>query len=100
VPYRFGPFRVDPIREQLWRGDREVPLNRKAVRLLLALIERSGEVVSKEDLLQRVWPQRGATANNLTQHVFMLRGALGESTGKQRYVLTVPGVGYQFVAPL
>lgn len=100
MPYRFGPFRVDPHREQLWRGDCEVPLNRKAVRLLLALIERSGEVVSKEELLRAVWPQRGATANNLTQHVFMLRGALGEATGKQRYVLTIPGVGYQFVAPL
>jgi DNA-binding winged helix-turn-helix (wHTH) protein len=100
VPYRFGPFRVDPQRVQLWRGDRAVPLNRKALQLLLTLIEHPGEVVTKEQLLSTVWPRRGATLNNLTQHIFMLRNALGETSGKQRYVLTVPGVGYQFVAPL
>lgn len=100
MPYRFGPFRVDPHREQLWRGDRVVPINRKALRVLLTLIERPGEVVSKEHLLSTVWPHRGGTLNNLTQHVFMLRSALGEASAKQRYVLTVPGVGYQFVAPL
>lgn len=100
MPYRFGPFRVDPQREQLLRGDAVVPLNRKALQLLVALIERRGEIVTKEELLAVVWPRRGASLNNLTQHVFMLRGALGEAPGTQRYVLTVPGVGYQFVAPL
>jgi DNA-binding winged helix-turn-helix (wHTH) protein len=100
VPYRFGPFRLDPQREELWRGDSLVPLNRKAVRLLLALVERHGEIVSKDELLAAVWPQRRATANNLTQHVFMVRSALGEGSGAQRYLLTVPGVGYRFVAPL
>jgi len=100
VPYRFGPFRLDPQSESLWCGDRAVALNRKAVRLLLALVERHGEVVTKEELLSTLWPQRGGTINNLTQHVFMLRNALGDTSGKQRYLLTVPGVGYQFVAPL
>lgn len=100
MPYRFGPFRLDPQREELWCGDSAVALNRKAVRLLVELVQRHGEVVPKEELLSAVWPARGATVNNLTQHVFMLRNALGESPGKQRYLLTVPGVGYQFVAPL
>ena len=99
MAYRFGPFRVDSQREQLFRGDRPVPLNRKAMRLLMTLIERHGEVVTKEELLSKVWP-RGATANNLSQHVFMLRSALGDAAGSERYLLTVPSVGYRFVAPL
>lgn len=97
--YRFGRFRVDPQHEQLYRADRPVPLNRKALRLLVALIERHGEVVTKEELLSTVWPG-GATMNNLSQHMFMLRSALDDGPGKQRYVLTVPSVGYRFVAPL
>lgn len=99
MPYRFGNFRVDPQREELWHGDNAVALNRRAVRLLVKLIERHGEVVPKDELLSAVWPQRGATMNNLSQHIFMLRNALGDS-GSHRYVLTVPGIGYQFVAPL
>lgn len=99
MAYRFGPFHVDPQNEQLLRGDRPVHLNRKALRLLVALIERHGEVVTKEELLSTVWPG-GATVNNLSQHVFMLRSALDDAHDKQRYLLTVPSVGYRFVAPL
>lgn len=100
MTYRFGPFRVDSQREELWREDNPVPLNRKAVRVLLTLMERPGEVVTREQLLTAVWPKRGATLNNLSQHVFMLRSALGEGANTPRYVLTVPSVGYRFVAPL
>lgn len=99
MTYRFGPFGLDAQREQLWREDRVVPLNPKAMRVLVTLIEHHGEVVTKEDLLSTVWPG-GATANNLSQHVFMLRSALGEGPGRPQYVLTVPSVGYRFVAPL
>lgn len=98
--YRFGPFRVDPGRQELYRGDVHVPLNRKAVQLLIALIERRGELVTKEELLASVWPERGATTNNVSQHVFMLRQALDDSAGDHGYVLTVPRVGYRFVAPV
>jgi DNA-binding winged helix-turn-helix (wHTH) protein/tetratricopeptide (TPR) repeat protein len=100
VAYRFGPFRVDPHAEQLWRGDRPVRLNRKAVQLLVTLLEHHGEIVSKQQLLSAVWPARGATLNNLSQHMFMLRSALEDTAGSHRYVLTVPSVGYRFVAPL
>lgn len=100
MTYRFGPFRVDTRREELWRGDAPVPLNRKAVQLLLALIERRGELVTKEELLSIVWPQRGATMNNVSQHIFMLRQALDDSSDDHRYVLTVPRAGYRFVAPV
>ena len=97
MAYRFGPFRVDAQREELWRADSRVPINRKAVQLLLALIERRGELVTKEALLDAVWPERGATTNNVSQHVFMLRQALEDSAESHRYVLTVPRSGYRFV---
>lgn len=97
MAYRFGPFRVDPSRDELWRGEERVSLNRKAVQLLVALIERRGELVTKEDLLKAVWPQRGATMNNVAQHIFMLRQALQDDAAEHRYVLTVPRTGYRFV---
>jgi DNA-binding winged helix-turn-helix (wHTH) protein len=100
VGYRFGPFRLDPEREELWRDDRAVPLNRKALQLLSVLIERRGELVSKQDLFKLVWPQRGATVNNVSQHIFMLRQALEDSTHDHQYILTVPRAGYRFVAPV
>lgn len=95
--YRFGPFRVDPSRDELWRGEERIALNRKAVQVLVALIERRGELVTKEELLKTVWPQRGATMNNVAQHIFMLRQALEDEAGANRYVLTVPRTGYRFV---
>lgn len=100
MAYRFGPFRVEPEREELFRGDQAVALNRKAVQLLVALIERRGELVTKEELFESVWPQRGATMNNVSQHVFMLRQALDDPAGAHRYILTVPRAGYRFVAPV
>ena len=100
MAYRFGPFRVDPEREELFRGDEPVTLNRKAVQLLVALIERRGELVTKQELFETVWPQRGATMNNVSQHIFMLRQALDDPSGTHRYILTVPRAGYRFVAPV
>lgn len=96
--YRFGPFRLDLEREKLWRDDRPVSLNRKALQLLSVLIERRGELVTKQELFKLVWPQRGATVNNVSQHIFMLRQALEDSTDGHEYILTVPRAGYRFVA--
>lgn len=98
MAYRFGPFRVDPSRDELWRGEERVPLNRKAVQVLVTLIERRGELVTKEELQSTVWPGRGATMNNVSQHIFMLRQALEDDAAEHRYVLTVPRTGYRFVA--
>lgn len=96
----FGPFRIDSQREQLLRGDAVLPVNRKAVQLLTILVERHGSVVSKEELYERVWPGRAATANNLSQHIFMLRSVLEDHGKEPAYLLTVPRVGYRFVGPL
>jgi len=98
VIYDFGPFRVDARRFELLRDGAAVPLKRKAVQALVALIERRGELVTKNELIAAVWGEHGTTTNNLSQHIFMLRDALGDSGGQDAYVLTVPRVGYRFVA--
>lgn len=100
MPYRFGPFFVDPQREQISRDGETIDVNRKAVQLLVALIERQGELVTKEEIVSSVWSDRGATMNNVSQHVFMLRTALGDSAQTHKYILTVPRFGYRFVAPV
>jgi DNA-binding winged helix-turn-helix (wHTH) protein len=91
----FGDFRVDAQNRTLWRGEVPVALTPKAFEVLLLLIQHSGEVVSKDELMKMVWPDSFVEESNLTQTVFMLRKALGE-TSEQRYVLTVQGRGYCF----
>jgi DNA-binding winged helix-turn-helix (wHTH) protein/tetratricopeptide (TPR) repeat protein/TolB-like protein len=96
--YEFGGFRVDPARRRLLRGGELVALTPKAFSILLVLLENRGGVVGKEDLIQRVWPDTFVTEANLTQNVSSLRKALGERANDHRYVVTVPGRGYSFVA--
>ncbi|MCA1849770.1 MAG: winged helix-turn-helix domain-containing protein, partial [Acidobacteria bacterium] len=98
--YEFGPFRLDTEERLLLREGRPVPLTPKAYEMLLALVERSGHIVGKEELLKEVWPEQFVEEGNLTQHVFALRRALGESREGPRYIETVPRRGYRFVAEL
>ena len=94
--YGFGPFRIDPENRQLLRADQPVPLTPKAFDTLLLLVERSGRLVSKDDLMKAVWPDTFVSEANLTQTIFMVRKALGESASEQRFIVTVPGRGYRF----
>lgn len=96
--YEFGAFRVDPIRRRLLRDGDPVPLTPKAFSILLILIENRGEVVEKEALIRKVWGDAFVTEANLTQNVSSLRKALGERANDHRFVVTVPGRGYSFVA--
>lgn len=96
--YEFGPFRLDPGKRVLLRGDETVALTPKAFSTLLAMVERRGEVVEKDTLIQIVWPDTFITEATLTQNVFRLRKALGEEAGDHRFIVTVPGRGYSFVA--
>ncbi len=96
--YEFDSFRVDPVRRRLLKGGEQVPLTPKAFSILLALLENRGEVVEKEELIRRIWPDTYVTEANLTQNVSSLRKALGERANDHRYVVTVPGRGYSFVA--
>ena len=96
--YRFDGIRVDPVRRLLVRNGEPVAITPKALSLLLALIERRGEVVEKRELLHTVWRDTFVTEANLTQNISSLRKALGERAGEHRYILTVPGRGYSFSA--
>jgi len=95
--YRFDHFVVDPSSRSLSRDNSPISLNPKAFDLLLALLERPGEVVTKDQLLDRVWQGQFVEEGNLTVHVASVRKALGEKKKGHRYVATVPGRGYQFV---
>jgi Tol biopolymer transport system component/DNA-binding winged helix-turn-helix (wHTH) protein len=92
----FGLFRVDPEERVLLRGNEPIPLSPKAFDLLLLLMERSGQVVLKDDLMRLLWPDTFVEESNLGQHVFQLRKALGERAQGSSYIVTVPGRGYRF----
>jgi predicted ATPase/DNA-binding winged helix-turn-helix (wHTH) protein len=96
----FGPFRLLAAERLLLEGDRPVRLGSRAFDILAALVERAGEVVGKKELLARVWPQTFVEEANLKIQVSALRRALGDGQGGHRYVVTVPGRGYNFVAPV
>jgi DNA-binding winged helix-turn-helix (wHTH) protein len=96
----FGPFRLLAGQRLLLEGDKPVRLGSRAFDILAALIERPGEVVGKEELIARAWPQTFVEESNLKIQVSALRRALGDGQGGNRYVITVPGRGYNFVAPV
>ncbi|MBV9928906.1 MAG: winged helix-turn-helix domain-containing protein [Acidobacteria bacterium] len=98
--YEFGPFRLNPLRRVLLREGRPVALTGKVFDTLLVFVERRGRVLAKDELMSALWPDTAVEENNLTQHVSMLRKALGERTDGRRYVVTVPGRGYSFVEPV
>ena len=95
-PYEFGPFRLDPAKRLLLRDGVPVPLTPKALDALLLLVESSGQLVPKDELMNALWADSHVDEANLTQTVFMLRKALGETASDQQHVLTVPGRGYRF----
>jgi predicted ATPase/DNA-binding winged helix-turn-helix (wHTH) protein len=96
----FGPFRLLAERRLLIEGDKPVRVGSRAFDILTALAERAGEVVGKEELIARVWPGTFVEESNLKIQVSALRRALGDGQGGNRYILTVPGRGYNFVAPV
>jgi TolB-like protein/DNA-binding winged helix-turn-helix (wHTH) protein/Tfp pilus assembly protein PilF len=96
--YEFGPFRVDALRRLLLREGKQVRLPAKAFEILLILLEGKGRLVEKDELMRKVWPDAVVEENNLTVNISALRRSLTESPSEHRYVVTVPGRGYQFVA--
>ncbi len=96
--YAFGAFRLDPVEKVLFHEAQPVALTPKAVDTLIALVERHGRLVSKEDLLRLVWPDAYVEENNLAQNISTLRRVLGEGVGGERIIETVPKRGYRFVA--
>jgi DNA-binding winged helix-turn-helix (wHTH) protein/alpha-beta hydrolase superfamily lysophospholipase len=98
--YHFGPFHLDVRERRLSRGDEVIPLRLKVFDTLLVLVENAGRLVTKQELLDTVWPETTVEENNLNHNVSVLRKALGEKATGQQYIETVPRVGYRFAAPI
>src|ERR1700754_415168 len=94
----FGPFVLNPTQRVLLRGDRPVRLGSRAREILICLVERAGTVVSKNELIKRVWPETIVEEGTLRVHIASLRKILGEDRDQHRYVENVTGHGYRFVA--
>jgi DNA-binding winged helix-turn-helix (wHTH) protein len=96
--YAFGPFVVDPVTRRLWRDGRLVPITSKMFDVLVVLLEKRDHTVSKDELLNRVWPDTAVNENNLARQISSLRRALGQRPDEHDFVVTIPGHGYRFVA--
>jgi TolB-like protein/Tfp pilus assembly protein PilF len=96
--YEFGVFRLVPATRQLLRAGESLPLTAKVFDLLLMLVEHSGALLERDSLMNALWPNAVVEESNLTQSIFVLRKTLGERRDGERFVLTVPGRGYRFVA--
>lgn len=96
--YEFGRFRLNVAERILLREGELVPLTPKVFDILVTLVEHGGQVVAKDDLMKRVWPNTFVEEGNLTQNISLLRKALGETPGGAQFIETVPRRGYRFVA--
>ena len=96
----FGPFRLCPAHRNLEKAGSPIHLSARALDILIVLVERAGEVVSKKKLMARVWPDVTVDEGNLRFHIAALRRALEDGQSGARYVTTIAGRGYCFVAPI
>jgi len=98
LAYEFAGFTVDVIRRRLLSSGTALPLTPKSFDTLLMLVRRQGKTVSKTELMDSVWAETAVEENNLTQQISILRRILGERPNDHRFIVTVPGKGYSFVA--
>lgn len=98
--YHFGALRLYPSKRLLLDGELHVRLGDRALDLLIALVERAGEVVPKEELFKRVWPRTVVEETSLRVHIAALRKALGDGRDNKRFIANVPGQGYSFICPV
>src|SRR6478672_2976013 len=98
--YEFGPFRLDPNRHRLFRGDEVVALSPKAIQTLVLLVENRGKLLERERLMNALWPQVIVEDANLTVAISQLRKALNQNGDHAEFIETIPRVGYRFVADI
>lgn len=98
--YQFGPFCLDAHQRVLLRNGQAIPMPPKDLDTLLILVERSGRLVEKGELLEKVWPGTFVEEGNLARHISNLRRVLGDTADGNRYIATVPKRGYRFAAPV
>jgi DNA-binding winged helix-turn-helix (wHTH) protein/TolB-like protein len=96
--YEFGSFRIDVAERTLLGREGVVPLTPKVFETLLLLVENSGRVLGKQELMEKVWPESFVEENNLAQNISVLRKALGRDESAAKFIETVPKRGYRFTA--
>lgn len=96
--YEFGPFRIDTRERQLTRDGSVVPLRPKVFDILLVLVQNSGHILTKDDVMKHVWSDTAVEEGNISRTISTLREALGEGPREHRYIETIPWRGYRFVA--
>lgn len=95
--YEFGPFKFDPNEHSLFRDGVPIPLTEKALQVLLVLVDRSGHLVERSEIVNAVWAGAFVEEGNLTVTISMLRKALRDDRGKNRFIETIPKRGYRFL---
>src|SRR6478736_2663374 len=98
--YLFGPFRLLVHQRELFAHGVPIPVGQRAFDILLVLVSRHGQLVTKDELMAEVWPGVVVEENNIQVHVSALRKVLSTAGDGDRYLLTVAGRGYRFVAPV
>src|SRR5215471_7040814 len=96
--YQFDGVRVDLKSFKVFKGDRAVHLEPKAIEVLVFLIENRGRLIAKQELLDAVWKEAFVTENAMTRVIAQLRKALGDDSKGAKYIETVPTRGYRFIA--
>src|SRR5262249_27862882 len=97
---RFGPFTIDRVGYRVFRGTDPVDLTPKLLDLLLHLADRAGTLVTKEQLLEALWPDANVTDNALAQAMSDLRDVLGDDPSAPQFIKTITRRGYRFIAPV
>lgn len=100
VGIAFGSFRLFPTKFLLLENNEPVHLGSRALEILVTLLERPGQLVSRKELMDRVWPNVFVEPANLTVHISMLRHTLRDGRDGNRFIINVPGRGYSFVASI
>ena len=98
--YEFGPFSLDPTERVIFRDGTPVPLTPKVFDTLVCLVRNRGRLLTKDELLKEIWPNTFVEEVNLAVNVSALRKVFGEGPQDCRYIATIPGSGYRFVAEL
>src|SRR6476620_9661058 len=94
----FGPFRLDSANHCLWRAEERISMTPKAFDVLRFLVERSGRLVTQEEILEGLWPEIYVNPEGVRKYILEIRKVLGDQPNEPLFIETVPKRGYQFIA--
>src|SRR6201982_3763466 len=100
IRLRFGPFELNVAQRSLKKAGQVIPLGGRAYDILIVLLEKAGEVVTKAELIAKAWPDVTVEEGSLRVHLSAMRKALGDGQFGNKYIANVQGQGYSFIAPV